>query len=358
MTEFDVIAHYFSQNFPKRTDVILGIGDDAALCSVPNGMQLAVSIDTLVEGVHFPVTTSPEDIGYKALAVNLSDMAAMGATPAWMTLALTCPKVNETWLKRFSQGLLELAQSAQVSLIGGDTTQGPLTITLQISGFVPIGQALRRDLAQPGDGIYVTGTLGDAGLGLALIQETEKISPKERETPRCGPPLVVERLVSLSNHVETWEGDRVRAFWEEDRERALKFVKSRLNRPTPQLKIGQALRGIASSAIDISDGLVADLGHILKASSVGATLQLENLPLSNVLHDYLSLEQAWYFALSAGDDYELCFTVPPNKEKALQEALETEIYTRIGTIETESGLRCLDEKGQTFVPKRPGYQHF
>ncbi|EDN70912.1 thiamine-monophosphate kinase [Beggiatoa sp. PS] len=351
MTEFDVIAHYFSQNFPKRTDVILGIGDDAALCSVPNYMQLAVSIDTLVEGVHFPVTTSPEDIGYKALAVNLSDMAAMGATPAWMTLALTCPKVNETWLKRFSQGLLELAQSAQVSLIGGDTTQGPLTITLQISGFVPIGQALRRDGAQPGDGIYVTGTLGDAGLGLALIQETEKIFPKEREAPRCDPPSpVVERLVSLSNHIETWEGVRGRA--------ASKFVKSRLNRPTPCLKIGQALRGIASSAIDISDGLVADLGHILKASSVGATLQLENLPLSNVLHDYLSLEQAWYFALSAGDDYELCFTVPPNKEKALQEALETETYTRIGSIETESGLRCLDEKRQIFVPKRPGYQHF
>jgi thiamine-monophosphate kinase len=323
MTEFDVIAHYFSQNFPKRTDVILGIGDDAALCTMPFGMQLAVSIDTLVECVHFPITTPPEDIGYKALAVNLSDMAAMGATPAWMTLALTCPKVNETWLKRFSQGLLELAQSAQVSLIGGDTTQGPLTITLQISGFVPAGQALRRHGAQPGDGIYVTGTLGDAGLGLALIQ---------------GPPSLLEGARGM------------------DRER--EFVKSRLNRPRPRLKIGQALRGIASSAIDISDGLVADLGHILNASGVGATLQLENLPLSNALHDYLSLEQAWYFALSAGDDYELCFTVPPSKEKVLQDALETKTYIRIGTIEKESGLRCLDGKGRAFVPKRPGYQHF
>jgi thiamine-monophosphate kinase len=328
MTEFDVIAHYFSQTFPKRTDVILGIGDDAALCTVPKGMQLAVSMDTLVEGVHFPSTTSPEDIGYKALAVNLSDMAAMGATPAWMTLALTCPKVNETWLKRFSQGLLELAQAAQVSLIGGDMTQGPLTITIQITGFVPTGQALQRRGAQPGDGIYVTGTLGDAGFGLALIQEKISLNPKGGEESPCG-----------------------------DMGAASKFVKYRLNRPTPRLKIGKALRGIASSAIDISDGLVADLGHILTASDVGATLQLENLPLSKVLHDYLSPEQAKHFALSAGDDYELCFTVPPNQEKALQDALETNTYTRIGTIEKENGLRCLDEKRQIFVPKK-GYQHF
>lgn len=333
MTEFDVIAHYFSQNFPKRTDVILGIGDDAALCTVPDGMQLAISIDTLVEGVHFPISTSPEDIGYKALAVNLSDMAAMGAMPAWMTLALTCPKVNETWLKKFSQGLLELAQSAQVSLIGGDTTQGPLTITLQITGFVPTNQALQRDGAQPGDGIYVTGTLGDAGLGLALTLKIPPNLPLKKGKEGKGDNF------SLPNS-------------------AHQFVKSRLNRPTPRLKIGQALHGIASSAIDISDGLMADLGHILTASHVGATLQLENLPLSNILHDHLSLEQAWYFALSAGDDYELCFTVPFNKEKMLQEKLKTDAYTRIGTIEREKGLRCLDRKGQIFVTKQLGYQHF
>jgi thiamine-monophosphate kinase len=317
MTEFDVIAHYFSQNFPKRTDVILGIGDDAALCTGPNGMQIVVCIDTLVEGIHFPVKTAPADIGYKALAVNLSDLAAMGATPAWMTLALTCPEMNETWLKGFSQGLLELAKKAQVSLIGGDTTRGPLTITIQITGLVPEGQALQRSGAQPGDGIYVTGTLGDAGLGLASIQQQLKL------------PVLIQEI-----------------------------VESRLNRPTPRLEIGQALRGIASSAIDISDGLIADLGHILKASGVGATLQRENLPLSIALSESLPLAQAQDLALSAGDDYELCFTVPPQQDLALQKRLKTGSYTRIGTIKTGNALHCLDEKGQIFVPQKKGYQHF
>ncbi len=269
MTEFDVIARYFSQDFPKRADVTLEIGDDAALCSMPPDMQLAIAIDTLVEGVHFPTMTRPEDIGYKALAVNLSDLAAMGATPAWMTLALTCPQVDEVWLTKFSAGLRELAKIAQISLIGGDTTSGPLTITVQVTGFVPPYAALQRRGAQPGDGIYVTGTLGDAGLGLASLQKR----------------IVLPRPV-------------------------LKFVESRLNRPTPRLHEGQALQRIANSAIDISDGLAADLGHILSASAVGASLQLENLPLSSALRDYLSPESAWNFALSAGDDYELCFTVP------------------------------------------------
>ncbi len=166
--EFELIARYFGQGFPKRAEVKLGIGDDAALCTIPPGMQLAVAIDTLVAGVHFPAATCPADIGYKALAVNLSDLAAMGAQPAWMTLALTCPRhTDDKWLAQFSQGLLDLAQAIQVSLIGGDTTCGPLTVTLQIAGFVPLHSALQRSGAQAGDGIYVTGTLGDAGLGLA-----------------------------------------------------------------------------------------------------------------------------------------------------------------------------------------------
>lgn len=317
MTEFDIITRYFSQTFPKRTDITLGIGDDAALCTIPSGMQLAIAIDTLVEGIHFPDNTRPEDIGYKALAVNLSDIAAMGATPAWMTLALTCPQADETWLKKFSQGLLELAQAAQVSLIGGDTTSGPLTVTIQIAGYIPPESALQRRGAQPGDHIYVTGTIGDAGLGLASIKKQVILPPPVRQ-----------------------------------------FVESRLNRPTPRLSEGQALRGIANSAIDISDGLAADLGHILTASAVGASLQIPHLPLSSGLRESLSIEEAWNLALSAGDDYELCFTVPPSQESALQRAISSNLYTHIGTIETAPGLRCLDAKGKIFTPRQKGYQHF
>jgi thiamine-monophosphate kinase len=317
MTEFDLIARYFSHTFPNRPDVILGVGDDAAICTVPTGMQLALAIDTLVAGVHFPTTTRPEDIGYKALAVNLSDMAAMGATPAWITLALTCPQAEENWLARFSQGLLELAETAQVSLIGGDTTCGPLTITIQIAGFVPSNGALQRRGAQPGDGIYVTGNLGDAGLGLASVQGQIKLPHAAKE-----------------------------------------YVEARLNRPTPRWREGQSLRGIASSAIDISDGLAADLGHILTASAVGATLQLENLPLSKVSRESLSPKEAWLMALNAGDDYELCFTVPSHRETALLAALPVASYTRIGTIETHLGLHCWLGDGQEFIPEKGGYQHF
>jgi len=316
ISEFEVITNYFQQDFPQRAEINLGIGDDAALCTIPTGMQLAVAIDTLVEGVHFPIKTSSQDIGYKSLAVNLSDLAAMGATPAWMTLALTCPQPDETWLRGFRQGLFELAKTAEISLIGGDTTCGPLTVTIQVAGFVPQHCALQRRGAQPGDGIYVTGTLGDAGLGLATIQNQITL------------PLPIQ-----------------------------KFVKLRLNRPSPRWHEGQALRGIASSAIDISDGLQADLGHILIASGVGASIQLASLPLSEAL-GYIPLNYAWNLALSAGDDYELCFTVPPQQEIALQKVLAPDSYTRIGTIESTAGLRCLTADGQLFVAKQLGYQHF
>jgi thiamine-monophosphate kinase len=317
ISEFDIIDRYFNFMYPERDDVILGIGDDAALSIIPSGMQLAIAIDTLVEGVHFPKTTSPYDIGYKALAVNLSDMAAMGADPAWMTLALTCPQTDDVWLTGFSQGLNELAKAYNVSLIGGDTTCGPLTITVQITGFIPFGKALQRHGAQPGDGIYVTGTLGDAGLGLASVQKQVTLLPSVRQ-----------------------------------------YVESRLNRPTPRLQEGQLLRGIASSAIDISDGLVADLGHILTASQVGASLQLDSLPLSNALNEFMPLDVAWNLALGAGDDYELCFTVPLSQEIALKNALIANSYVRIGTIESIRGLRCLDADGQQFIPQQTGYQHF
>lgn len=316
-TEFEVIAHYFARGFPNRSDVILGVGDDAALCTVPAGKQLAISVDTLVGGVHFPLTTAPENIGYKALAVNLSDMAAMGATPAWVTLALTCPEIDERWFAGFTRGFAELAKLARVSLIGGDMTKGALTITMQIMGFVPVGRALLRQGAQVGDGIYVTGTLGDAGLGLVSVQKRITLLPWVKQV-----------------------------------------VEFRLHRPTPRLQEGQALRGLATSAIDISDGLLADLGHILQASQVGALLELDALPLSQALQQQLSIEQAWQFALTAGDDYELCFTVPPEKEAQLQMVLPLDSFQRIGTIEREQGIRCVDSTGQVFEVELTGYQHF
>ncbi len=315
MNEFNIIDHYFNQNFPAQSNVILGIGDDAALCTVPAGMQLAISVDTLVEGIHFPKNTHPQDIGYKALAVNLSDLAAMGATPVWMTLALSCPQMEQNWLKQFTAGLLELAQLYQISLIGGDTTRGTLTISIQIMGFVPQQQALQRNSAQINDDIYVTGTLGDAGLGLASIQNK----------------------INLATD-------------------AKKFTETRLNRPTPQVEVGKSLRNIATSAIDISDGLAADLGHILTASNVGASLQLKNLPLSTAMQTNLSLETAWNLALTAGDDYELCFTVPPNKAAMLKQIM-TAKYTRIGKIEPTLGLRCMNNQ-QQFKLQKSGFQHF
>ncbi len=311
MSEFDLISRYFTTRFPQRADVNLGIGDDAAICTVPSGMQLVTSIDTLVAGVHFPLITKPEDIGYKALAVNLSDMAAMGATPVWMTLALTCPEVDAIWLQKFSQGLLELAQANQVSLIGGDTTRGPLTITIQIAGLVPSNTALKRSGAKPGDSIYVTGTIGDAGLGLAAINQQITLSKSAQE-----------------------------------------YTISRLNRPTPRLQEGQLLRGIANSAIDISDGLIADLGHILAASNVGASLQIDKLPLSKPLRESVSNETALELALNAGDDYELCFTTD------LSTILPDISCTYIGKIEADLGLRCLTKQGDIFSPKTHGYQHF
>ncbi len=307
ITEFDLINRFFKQQFPTRKDVVLGIGDDAALCTAPAGMQLVMAIDTLVEGVHFPVNTKPEDIAYKALAVNLSDLAAMGATPAWMTLALTCPKVDESWLARFSQGLLDLATAAQISLIGGDTTRGSLTVTIQVTGFVEL--ALLRSAAQPGDGIYVTGTLGDAGLGLAAIEKRIKLAPE------------------IQNYAE-----------------------SRLNKPTARIYEGKKLIGIANAAIDVSDGLLADLNHILTASKVGASLNVDTLPLSKALQS-INRATALELALGAGDDYELCFTVPAHKKLSIA-------ATRIGTIEEQLGLRCLDGDGKVFTGKISGYEHF
>lgn len=320
ISEFDLIQRFFRQENHLRPDVMLGVGDDAAVLSVPRDQQLVVSTDTLVEGRHFPKDTSPADIGFKALAVNLSDLAAMGAEPAWVLLALTLPMADEGWLSEFSQGFFSLLQRFRLQLVGGDVTCGPLTITVQALGFVPIGKALRRGTAMPGDRIYVTGTLGDAGLALACLQNKANFSLTEGQVQQ---------------------------------------IMHRLNRPEPRIELGLALRGIANSAVDISDGLVADLSHILSASQVGAKIQAVDLPLSASLRS-LPCEQAWRYALTAGDDYELCFTVPASCDLALQQQLmgSNTSYTCIGSIKKELGLSVLGEDKSELVLAKIGFQHF
>lgn len=319
LTEFSLIERYFKDGMSARADLLLGVGDDAALLQPPAGQSLAMSLDTLVAGVHFPENSSPESIGYKALAVNLSDMAAMGAEPAWILLGLTLPTADEAWLDGFCRGMSRLAREHQVALVGGDTTRGPLTLSIQVSGFVPPGQALRRSGAQRGDLIYVTGQIGDAGLGLqlALGKSGLPVEPARRD-----------------------------------------YFISRLECPTPRVAAGLALRGVASAAIDISDGLAADLGHLLDASGVGARLDVDSLPVADEVK-HLSGEW-WELPLSAGDDYELCFTLPVAHREEV-ERLMAEIGCPIGCIgriEAEPGLRLLRGDGTAVVKQTGGYQHF
>lgn len=318
MDEFSLIERYFTRADRHRPDVELGIGDDAALCHVPEGMSLVAATDTLVEGVHFPGSTPAGAVAHKALAVNLSDLAAMGADPAWFTLALSLPQADETWLQGFADGLFSLADRFACELVGGDTVRGPRVITVQALGLVPAGTALLRGGAAPGDRIYVSGTLGDAALGLALEQ----------------------------GRVQD-EGD------------AGTYLRGRLDRPEPRVELGRGLRGIATAAIDISDGLVADLGHVLKASRVGARVSLPRIPLSSA---YSSLrEQAgWEPALSGGDDYELCFTVPPDKLGQLEQeasAWSCEVCC-IGEVVTGSGLFIEGTDGKEYQPQHSGHDHF
>lgn len=315
LDEFSLIDHYFKNSTLARADVLLGIGDDAALLQVPINQLLVLSMDTLVEGVHFPVDTLPFNIGYKALAVNLSDLAAMGAEPAWITLALTLPTLDATWLKDFAEGLFSLAKQFNVQLIGGDTTRGPLTITIQAHGFVPSQKVLSRQGAKIGDKIYVSGTLGDAGLGLQVALKKCDLTDDDKQV-----------------------------------------VLQRLNAPTPRVELGMLLREFASSAIDISDGLLADLSHVLKASQVGAHIIVEDLPLSSILHK-LPSEKAHELALTAGDDYELCFTIPIEKEKEFLASLShLDVSCRcIGEIKKEEGLRL---SGLSNKLTRLGFRHF
>jgi thiamine-monophosphate kinase len=317
-SEFDLIARYFSHPRVRRPDVVLGVGDDCALLAVPAGRQLAVSIDTLVEGTHFARDADPRALGHKALAVSLSDLAAMGAEPAWATLALTLPTADEDWLDAFAAGFLDLAERHEVQLVGGDTTHGPRSITVQVHGFVEPGRALRRDGARPGDLVYVTGTLGEAGLALLAQQ-------------------------GLFVGLGTVAG-----------------LRERLDRPCPRLAEGRALVGIASAAIDVSDGLAADLGHVCAASGVGATLHLDRLPCSPAVRGYVAETGDWSVPLAAGDDYELCVTVPAARQpdlEALAERLPAGLHW-VGMIERQPGVRLVLPDGTLLDEPPRGYDHF
>jgi len=313
--EFDLID-LIRRRVKQRSDVALGIGDDAALLTVPNDQYLVVSTDTLNKGVHFPEDTAPEDIGYKSLAVNLSDLAAMGAMPAWASLAISLPDANIEWLEKFLDGFFELADEHGVQLVGGDTTQGPLSITVTVQGFVPKNQALRRDAAKLGDEIWVTGSIGDAAGGLAQWRAQGLQSAKLRH---------------------------------------------RLDRPTPRVNIGIALRGIANAAIDVSDGLLADLSHILLASKLGAEIEVCRVPMSKPLLDHFPDDNERYrLQLSGGDDYELCFTAPAHQSLAIEQALSDcdVVGTVIGHIVSGSEMKCFDENGGIFELGKKGFEHF
>jgi thiamine-monophosphate kinase len=318
LSEFDLIRRYFTQGGPAGGDLVLGVGDDCALLRPPPGKELAVTIDTLVEGVHFAPGVDPEGLGHKALAVNLSDLAAMGAEPAWVSLALTLPRSDPAWLEGFSGGFLALAKASGVRLVGGDTTRGPLSITVAAHGFVEPGMALRRDGARPGDLVYVTGAIGDAGIAL-LVQQGE-YRPQ----------------------------------------RGAADMDLRLERPSPRIEAGRALVGIASAAIDISDGLLSDLGHICEGSGVGADLELQRIPLSPAVTEYLEQGGQWDRVLTGGDDYELCFTVPPQQLDALEivgKQLDCGV-TRVGSIGPEPGVRCRMGDGSELSLSSSGYEHF
>ena len=318
MTEFELIRRFFAAQPINRADVVVGVGDDAAVLACPSGQQLVVTTDTLVEGVHFFPNSDPVALGHKALAVNLSDLAAMGATPVCFTLALALPRADDKWLELLCEGMFGLARRYDLQLVGGDTVRGPLALTITAHGRVPAGQALLRSGARPGDRIYVTGELGDAGIALREAQGTLKLDQTDSA-------IVTERLA----------------------------------RPMPRVAAGLALRGVASSSIDISDGLIGDLGHILDRSGVGARVALDRLPVSDVYRSLLP-QVGWDVALANGDDYELCFTVPAANLAALQrvlDALECPV-AHIGDIAAEPGLRIVDAAGKPYRPHATAHDHF
>jgi thiamine-monophosphate kinase len=318
MGEFELIERYFAAVGAVRSDVVLGVGDDAAILSVPAGQQLVACTDTLVGGRHFPDGFDAGDIGWRALAVNLSDLAAMGATPAWALLALTLPALEEDWIEGFVAGFAALANAHAVALVGGDTTRGPLCLTVQALGTVPHGTALRRRGARAGDLVYVTGWPGDAAAGLALLEGRLPGSGANRGA-----------------------------------------LEAKFRRPEPRVAFGARLRGIASACIDVSDGLAADLGRLAAASGVGAVIRAAELPLSRALYALAGESRARDFALGGGDDYELAFTVPAAARPALAQLTAgagAPACHCIGEIVAGRGVRVVGEHGDLPVPR--GWDHF
>lgn len=314
--EFDLIARHFTRATPGA---VLGVGDDCALLAPTPGMQLAVTSDMLLEGRHFSPQDGPAGLGHKALAVNLSDLAAMGATPRWATLSIALPAADEGWLAAFARGFFRIAEQYGIELVGGDTTRGPLTFSVTAIGEVPPGQALRRDGARPGDEVWVSGTLGSAALALAYRQG--RLFMEQIDAAKVLPALYL---------------------------------------PTPRVELGVALRGVATSAIDISDGLLGDLGHILEHSKVGASLNFAALPTHPVAQNYLHEAVARDCVLAGGDDYELCFTAPAGSTDAVLAAAATAAVAvaRIGRITAEPGLTVLDADGAPLTIDHTGYDHF
>ena len=314
LSEFDAIEKYFAGLTPGRRGVIRGVGDDAAVLSVDAACHLVVTTDSLVAGVHFFPNADPSDIGYKALAVNLSDMAAMAAVPRWITLALTLPEseLKHSWLSGFARGLSELAENYGVSLVGGDLCKGPLAVTIQVIGECLKGQEISRNGAKAGDSVYVSGELGSAACALAMLKSGRENIP-------------------------------------------LGFSK-RLLRPSPRVELGVSLRGIASSMIDISDGLLADLGHLLKSGQVSALINMDAIPVDGYLDDECKPAEKWRYVLAGGDDYELCFTVPEERRQEL-ENISQPLY-RIGEITAGQGIRCIRDDGSVHTPDNAGYSHF
>ena len=310
--EFDLIARIRARA-GTRDDIVLGIGDDAALLAPPPDRQLVVTADTLNIGVHFPESTSPADIGWKALAVNLSDLAAMGAEPAWCTLSLSLPQSDPTWIDAFLDGFLALAARHGIALVGGDTTRGPLSVSVTAMGLAAPGRVLRRDGARVGDDVWITGTLGDAAGGLAHLEHLSS-------------PL----------------------------------LRGRLDRPTPRVDAGRALVGIATACVDVSDGLLADLGHVCARSSVAARVDVDALPASDALLNAFSEADRIALQAGGGDDYELCFTAPTEeRERILALASQLDLpMTRIGRIVEGETVQALRRDGQPWQPVRRGYDHF
>jgi thiamine-monophosphate kinase len=316
--EFALIDRYFRACGARRADVVVGVGDDAALMTVPEATELVAATDTLVAGVHFPHDSPAASIGHRALAVNLSDLAAMGARPAWALLALSLPQAQESWLGEFAAGFDALARAHEVQLVGGDTTRGPLCITVQLLGFVPRGTALKRSGGQPGDSLFVSGTPGDAAAGLAL-QEARMSAP-------------------AAPHA---------------------YLRERFEMPSPRVALGERLREFASACIDVSDGLLADAAKLAHASGTGVEIHYEALPVSAALEQAAGAERARQFALTGGDDYELCFAVAEKNLAALMQQLPPQRwdYRRIGVLRAAPGAAVLRD-GSVMQFSHSGYQHF